>query len=740
MPGAALVLIAAAFTIAVSLAAGRLLLRGLGNKLSAWEEEPAAFVTGAACLSFLVFILAALRIAYASTFAVSGVGILAVAGWKGAWRPSSTSLPPLDRKWRVLFLALFLGFGLFYLLNAMAPETSPDGSAYHLGLVARYHAAHGLVRVDTNLYAMLSQGMEMLFWFAFAFGGHSAAALVHLSFAFALALAMVAYGRRFGMPLAGAAGALFVFLSPLTGMDASVAYNDMAVAATIFVLFHLLSVWRVETNWSILVPVGLLAGFGYALKYTAFPAIPYALGVVLWKLRGQRREAAKAVCIVGFCALLMMLPWLAKNTVMTGNPFAPFLNSLFPSPYIHVSFEQEYRQHMRHYEGLSGWTAIPLEATVRGAVLCGLTGPLFLLAPLALLALRRPEGRRLLLAWAVFAATYFTNVGARFLLPSLPFLAMAMALAMASFPRTLMVVVAAHAILSLPPVVRLYADRYAWRLHSVPWEAALRIEPEQRWLSTHFPEYTVARAIEDKVPPGGAVFSFNQVAEAYTSRRVLVAYQSALGQLLGSVLWTPAIPDYQPLRRVQFAVSAVPHRKLRVVQTAQAAPDNWTIIEARFFNRGKEVQRSPAWRLRASHNIWDVQLAFDNSPVTSWSTWQAAEPYMSFEIDFGSPVTFDSVALDCPGGQHRVRMRIETQNESGQWAYEEGPQVQVARPRPGYLRTWVADEFLSRGVTHLLVRDTDFFADDFRTNATEWRLSVAAELPGSRLYRFLPRL
>ena len=62
----------------------------------------------------------------------------------------------------------------------------------------------------------------------------------------------------------------------------------------------------------------------------------------------------------------------------------------------------------------------------------GVLGPVFLLAPIALLALRRREGRQLLLAAAVFGSTYLGNIGARFLIPPLPFVALAMMLGSAT--------------------------------------------------------------------------------------------------------------------------------------------------------------------------------------------------------------------------------------------------------------------------------------------------------------------
>src|SRR5262249_41641371 len=151
-------------------------------------------------------------------------------------------------------------------------------SAYHLGFVARYLRVHGFERITTNMYAALSEGVEMIFVPAFAIGRHSAAALVHLGFLSALTLAIFAYGRQLGKPWAGAAAAFLVFASPVVGIDASSAYNDAAVAAVVFTTFYWLEIWDRSGDHCALIPVGLLAGYAYAAKYTAFAILLYALG------------------------------------------------------------------------------------------------------------------------------------------------------------------------------------------------------------------------------------------------------------------------------------------------------------------------------------------------------------------------------------------------------------------------------------------------------------------------------
>ncbi len=234
MPQAFYILFGAAFTALVSLAAGRLLLRALSIRLYRQEEHPLAFVTGAACLSLLTFMLCAAHAARKGVFFAVGLAVLGTAFVRGAHRPQGDSLPPLPSLWKWLFRSIFAIFFVLYFFNAMAPEMSPDGVTYHLGLVSRYLRVHGFQRIETNMYANLSQGIEMLFLFAFAFGRHSAAALTHFAFLCALPMAILAYARRFGFPAAGVCAALLVFVSPVVGMDGTVAYNDVATAGVVF--------------------------------------------------------------------------------------------------------------------------------------------------------------------------------------------------------------------------------------------------------------------------------------------------------------------------------------------------------------------------------------------------------------------------------------------------------------------------------------------------------------------------
>jgi len=219
------------FTVATAWALGTLLLRRLSLVFYRWEEPLFAFLIGAALLSAIVFVLCAAHLAWKALFLVIGLVIICYALRSGAHRPRGDSFPPLPQRWRWVFLVIFSAFTVLYFINALEPESSPDGMAYHLGVVAKYQRTHGFPRITTDMYASLSEGIELLFLWAFEFGRHSAAALVHFAFFIALIFLILGYARRIGRPVVGIAAALFTYLSPVVGLDGTIAYIDVGITA-----------------------------------------------------------------------------------------------------------------------------------------------------------------------------------------------------------------------------------------------------------------------------------------------------------------------------------------------------------------------------------------------------------------------------------------------------------------------------------------------------------------------------
>ena len=243
---------------------------------------------------------------------------------------------------------------------------------------------------------------------------------------------------------------------------------------------------------------------------------------------------------------------MIKNVVVVQNPLAPLLNKYFRNPYVHVQMEKEYTENLSRYDVENKWT-LPLEVTVRGGKTTGVIGPVFLLLPLALLSLRFPAGRRLLAAAAFVFAPFFLNVGTRFLIPSLPFFSLAICLALGSAPPLLAVLMVFHALASWPSNITRYADKYVWRLSGIPFKEALRLIPQDTVLRRSA-AYGVARMLEENVPKGERVLAMNGMAEAYTSRDVLVSFQGAFNESLSDTVNMGWITEHYPtvLRSLKF--------------------------------------------------------------------------------------------------------------------------------------------------------------------------------------------
>jgi len=179
----------------------------------------------------------------------------------------------------------------------LGPEYSPDGTAYHLGLVARYLREHHFPVITTNFYASFPEALEMLFLFAFSVGRHSAAATFHLLF---LSPAPGCWSRGAGASIAFGPAPARPCCFSLAGSRnrCTTAYVDVGEAVVVLALFFVLQVWREERNDRMLVVAGMLAGFAAAIKYPGFLAPLYAAIVVGYVLRREPKRCLRGLALI----------------------------------------------------------------------------------------------------------------------------------------------------------------------------------------------------------------------------------------------------------------------------------------------------------------------------------------------------------------------------------------------------------------------------------------------------------
>ena len=719
------------------------LVRCLGPRmaLSRAERLVFAFAAGAACLSNIVFLLCSFGAFY--TEAVWAVALLAAGGYWRWGREGSSSTPqfpaePGQRLWWAIFAIPAVVYGCTYFVHAMAPEISPDGVGYHLGLVSRYFREHGFPHITTNIYAYLSQGAEMLYLFAFAVGKHSAAKLVHFSFLVATLVAMLAFSRRHRMWRAGVVGAILYACSPVVGADAASSYNDCALVFYEFLTFYALLLWWRGRQRGWLAVIGILAGFCFSIKYTGGLIPPAAVALVAWgswrRLRNARVALTRSLAVAAV-ASLFVLPWTLKNAILVENPVAPFFNRLFPNPYVTVSFENTYRNYLKDYSHSD--EAVPLheyalELTVRGAKLQGMLGPIFLITPLGFLAWRRRWGKPILVAGLLCALPWMANAGTRFLIPSLVFASLAMGLALCSLPRRIALVAAClvlgfHALSSWPSILRAWHPESVWSLHdAVPWKAALRLEPEDEYLTRHISYFGAIQRVANEVGSGDRVLSLEALPEAYFAPEQLVYYKGAENEQLVEVLRAGADPQFWPSRVLSLEWPPQALHGFRILQRNHDRATQWTVSEVRLRAADGEVVPSTSWRLHADPFPWTASRAFDGNPITAWTSWEPLFDGMKIEAHFPEPLQLSGAGLIYLWRQQGLELEYFGKDLAGNW-FPLDPRIKESR-RPvsvAALRAAIHEELRRHDISFLVTITAGGYADLSKTiaeNPAAWGL------------------
>ncbi len=648
VPALVSILFGAGFTILTCCALGVLLLR----RTPAPPEI--ALAVGAVALSLIVFLLLLSHAGYWYVFLP--IGAAALAGWR--WTPrvhlSDPVKYPLGRE-RILAIVVFTAFALWYFVNALAPEILADGVTYHLGLPYEYFRRAGFPDRIT-FYDMVPQGMEMLYTAAFAFGRHSAAKIVEFTVLLATVPLFFRVGRRLGLSdLTSLVAAAFFFCAPVVGATGASSYTDAAGVFFTLAAFYMLLVWRDSDDPRYLVAAGGLAGFCYAIKTPGFLTVVAAVLFVL------ARRRFKAAFLVTGSAALVMAPWLVRNAVLTGNPAAPLANGLFPNGYFHLVTERILVAGWRSLGGVH-IAALPWELAF-GDRLQGTYGPLLFTLPLGLLALRRRAGRWCWAAAAILLVAWFTNTGARFLMPAMALLGFTVGMVL---PRpAAWAAIAVQAVLCWPQAIDLWETRYAFRLHEFPLAAALRTEPEDAYLKKHLDDYAVAKMIEENTPPDAKILGLSSVANAYLARDVRVSWQSAESDRLLDAL-RRALEFADPLDEWSAAWPLESLQALRF-RLPSPSPADCEIDEVRIFSGGDLIYSSPHWQLRAWPNRWESRLAFDDNLTTGWRTGMPVRTGMFLEVRFDHFQSISSAVVYSPSPSHGLSLEVYGQNAKGRW-------------------------------------------------------------------------
>ncbi len=304
---------------------------------AAWVQP----VAGAAVVLILAWFLAwSGWLNQASAWMVCAIGMcLCAYDWYrtfGAARLSGQR--PRRLHWGVILLAPSLA--LFLVASACPPGSlwrveafGYDVLSYHLQLPREWLDLGAMRPLEHNVYGYFSNLMEAGFMLLGAMRGSMEKAVfasqwLHATMAMlAAALAGRCVAGRFGVT-AGYATAAALLATPWTLIVGSSAYNEMtammfAAAALLLVLDEKPITFRSA------IVAGILLGAATLAKLTAGPmfAVPIAL-IALFRGALKPRAFGLTACMA-LAGLLVLAPYLIRNTLWTNNPVFPFATETF---------------------------------------------------------------------------------------------------------------------------------------------------------------------------------------------------------------------------------------------------------------------------------------------------------------------------------------------------------------------------------------------------------------------------
>jgi hypothetical protein len=415
-----------------------------GAPAAARAEAPILFglAYGWLALSYLGLLLAALGwlhpvVLAAAVLLPAGRGVRLAIGSGGLARLAQHAR---TRPWDLVALCSLPLLAPF--LAALGPDVGWDGFTYHLALPERYLDAGGLVVTPFSVYSVFPGAMEMLYTFALALDGPALAVLLHFEFGVLCLVALAWIGGRFSGRCAVLAP-IFLLSEPLLLQEMSWANNDLGNGFYALMAVAALLDWREGGGSVPLLRSGIFAGACMATRYLG-ATVPFclALALLLTPRTGSVVGRLRAGVVVGALASLFLVPWLLRNGILTGNPVAPSLQSLFYESgreYFDVTAVSQtvaFRRIIGMGQSLSSLLLLPWNLTME--TLPGrydrsfgfLISPIYLVSAVALVpafARRRDERISFLLKYAaaMLLVWFVTLQEARYLLPVFPVLALA---------------------------------------------------------------------------------------------------------------------------------------------------------------------------------------------------------------------------------------------------------------------------------------------------------------------------
>ena len=343
MPSILMAFGVAVFSAITTLALGYLVLSTVGYRGSAgtsWRNSGIAMATGLSVLAFSSHALLALGpLAF---YWICAIGVPAI--WLSRRYLISEVVTGLQAVRTVSFktvpLAL-LSTGVFalMLIRALTPSTEGDALSGYL-VTAQWFAENGIRYCPYNArYSLMPTAIEQVWALVYRAGGDLAVKCFDWHMGLALFALIYQVSRTYASHILSWCAGMTLLVTPALSVDVwTTGKIDMPSTliglAAIAVALDERAIVNVRTR---VLLASALFGVACATKYTIWIFAPGFLAALLHAHWRSWHLVATSLGTV----TLAVLPHLIRNTLWTGNPIAPFGQSLFPTVNVFLSHQSD---------------------------------------------------------------------------------------------------------------------------------------------------------------------------------------------------------------------------------------------------------------------------------------------------------------------------------------------------------------------------------------------------------------
>lgn len=318
------------------------------------DEAPAlrAFqsaMLGFATLGCLAIVLGVSRLLYAPLLAA----IVVVLAVLGLLRLVRSGIPTLRAP--ILSDVPMIACGAFILANvprALIPVLEHDENVYHLLIPKLYLAGHALLLLPWSLGANMPHLVDLSFVFPVAFGGLTAAKVFVLGFIAWTLCGLAPFGRAMLGPIGpGVLGVLYLS-GRVVQWHFGLSYVEPVIGAVVLCVLQCLWRYAESGDGPHVRVLAIVMGAACASKYTAWPfAVVVFASLALIRPTVGRRIGVGALAVAVLLCALLVVPWLIKDAIATGNPIYPNAYGLFGGAHWSTIQDVQFQHEMGYGRG-----------------------------------------------------------------------------------------------------------------------------------------------------------------------------------------------------------------------------------------------------------------------------------------------------------------------------------------------------------------------------------------------------